>query len=89
MALHNIIKKGGLYYLSWFIPSSTPLFYLFYEKMGINVFVAYFLACVIAGTLFIPIYYYIFTKHKEGNKHSALKVILRTLGLKKYKCDKK
>ena len=63
--MYNLIKKGGVYYLTWLLPSSTPLFYLFYEIMGINVFVSYILACIIAGTIFIPIYYYIFRKYEK------------------------
>jgi len=49
-----------LYYIRWLIPSSTLLYIIFHEKYKMKRIPSYIVANLIAGTVMLPVNYYIF-----------------------------
>lgn len=49
-----------LYYIYWLIPSSTLLYIILHEKYKIGRVTSYVVANLIAGTIMLPVNFYIF-----------------------------
>lgn len=50
----------ALYYGSWLLPSSTLIYIVLHEKYKYKTIHSYIVANLIAGTVMLPVNYYIF-----------------------------
>jgi hypothetical protein len=48
------IKKLALYYMTWCIPSTTPIYIILHEIYGINPIIAYLIGCLVPATIALP-----------------------------------
>jgi hypothetical protein len=49
-----------LYYASWMFPSSTLMYIILHDKYKYGRILSYVIANLVAGTIMLPINYYIF-----------------------------
>ncbi len=56
------LKKWALYWTEWLIPSSTAIYIVLHDFLGVGMLPAYFIGSLSAGIIFYPLNKYIFKK---------------------------